>query len=137
MKKRTIITVLTCLMLLSCLLLLMGCDESLSSGNTTTDKTIISGPGYVGDGAFEQLPTDNGPQEYAGVRKGMTYEEVVALLGEEPPTVPLGQPGEKCWVLEDGTRLYLTFQTRLYVNSTEGETRSETIVLRIRVETES
>ena len=135
MKKRTIITVLTCLMLLSCLLSLAGCDET--SGNTTTGTTILTGPGYTGDGPFAELPTDNGPQEYAGVRTGMTYEEVVALLGEEPATAPLGEPGEKCWVLEDGTLLYLSFQTRLYVNSTEGETRTETIVSRIRVETES
>ena len=134
MKKRTIITVLTCLMLLSCLLSLAGCDET--SGNTTTGTTILTGPGYTGDDLFAELPTDHGPDEYAGVRKGMTYEEVVALLGEEPTTAPLGEPGEKCWVLEDGTLLYLSFQTRLYVSSTEPETRTETVVSRIRVVTE-
>ena len=134
MKKQVMILTLTCLMLLSCLLSLAGCDET--SGNTTTGTTILTGPGYTGDDLFAQLPTDHGPDEYAGVRKGMTYEEVVALLGEEPTTVPLGEPGEKCWVLEDGTLLYLSFQTRLYVNSTEPETRTETVVSRIRVVTE-
>ena len=132
MKKQAMIYALLLLALSSCLLL-AGCDEK---GGTTTNTTVAINPDYDGSGLLDLLPEDDGVEEYAGVRRGMTYEEVVALLGEEPAEAPLGQAGEKCWVLEDGTLLYLTFQTRLYINSTEGETRTETVVSCIRVVTQ-
>ncbi|MBR5797895.1 MAG: hypothetical protein IKY29_02975 [Clostridia bacterium] len=132
MKKQAMIYALLLLALSSCLLL-AGCDEK---GGTTTNTTVAINPDYDGSGLLDLLPEDDGVEEYAGVRRGMTYEEVVALLGEEPAEAPLGQAGEKCWVLEDGTRLYLRFQTLLHVSSETPEVNTKTVVSHIRVVTE-
>lgn len=85
----------------------------------------------------DKMPTSGGEwEEYADVRLGMTYDEVVSILGAESVTAQLGKPGERCWILEDGTALYLKFETRVSTNSGQETAEEKTVVTAIRINEE-
>jgi hypothetical protein len=107
--------------------------EKMVKINVPSSVEEVVGDPFVN--CTDKMPTNGGEwEEYADVRVGMTYDEVVSILGAESVTAQLGKPGERCWILEDGRALYLKFETRVSINSGQETAEEKTVVTGIRID---